>query len=421
MSCDRAHRVNTHQGEQMLHEPPGKGVWREDCKIAPATRQNLTALALEFAHETDQRLDRGRLDGIVERNAHAADGTVAGRAGEARSSSLFAEFFFGAFVGVCCGGLAVGAGHTKDHVHLRTRIFLHRAVVKAVAGVYGVVEQLCFGVISLLDSGQAAVRLDPFHHQADDVDREGRRRVIKRLFLDVGAVLKNGWQIFVGALGQILAYDDDGGAGRAEIFLCAGENQTELSDVQRARGDVRRHISDEWNFTSVRKRVVLRAFDGVVGTEIDVGSIGAQRDFLLARNASVFHGFSVGGDAMRDAFFELGEGFGGPGSRVQNVHWLARQAQIHWYQGELSAAATLQKDYGVIIGNRQMLAQAGFGGGVDAFKFGRTMAHFHHGHAGAAPVEELFADALENGKREGAGAGVEVVDALNSTGGCRTG
>ena len=36
------------------------------------------------------------------------------------------------------------------------------------------------------------------------------------------------------------------------------------------------------------------------------------------------------------------------------------------------------------------------------------MAHFHDGHAASTPVEELFADALEDGKWEGAGAGVEV-------------
>jgi hypothetical protein len=41
------------------------------------------------------------------------------------------------------------------------------------------------------------------------------------------------------------------------------------------------------------------------------------------------------------------------------------------------------------------------------------VAHFHDGHAGAAPIEEFFADALEDGERQGAGACVEIEDALD--------
>jgi len=42
------------------------------------------------------------------------------------------------------------------------------------------------------------------------------------------------------------------------------------------------------------------------------------------------------------------------------------------------------------------------------------VAHFHDGHAAAAPIEELFADALEHGKRQCAGPGIEVEGALGS-------
>ena len=45
-----------------------------------------------------------------------------------------------------------------------------------------------------------------------------------------------------------------------------------------------------------------------------------------------------------------------------------------------------------------MLAEAGFGGGDDAFEFGRAVGHLHDGHAAAVPVEQFFADALEDGK-----------------------
>src|SRR5207245_766026 len=53
-----------------------------------------------------------------------------------------------------------------------------------------------------------------------------------------------------------------------------------------------------------------------------------------------------------------------------------------------------------------------FRGGVDAFKFGRAVAHLHDGHAAAAPVEKLLADAFKDGKRKRPRTGVEIVDAL---------
>jgi len=61
-----------------------------------------------------------------------------------------------------------------------------------------------------------------------------------------------------------------------------------------------------------------------------------------------------------------------------------------------------------------VLAQAGFRGGIDGLEFRRAMAHFPHGHAGAAPVEQFFANALEHGERERGGAGVEIEDTFCS-------
>ena len=54
--------------------------------------------------------------------------------------------------------------------------------------------------------------------------------------------------------------------------------------------------------------------------------------------------------------------------------------------------------------------------GVDALKFGRAVAHLHDGHATAAPVEKLFADAFEDRKRKRSRTCVEVVDALSDAG-----
>src|SRR5438067_7719147 len=115
-------------------------------------------------------------------------------------------------------------------------------MIEAIARVDGVIEKVGFCVVALLNSGEAALRFDPVGHQSDHIDRERWGGVVKRFFFDVRAILKNGWKIFVSALGEVLAYDDDGGAGRSEIFLRACEDQAEFFDVERARGDVRGHI-----------------------------------------------------------------------------------------------------------------------------------------------------------------------------------
>ena len=152
----------------------------------------------------------------------------------------------------------------------------------------------------------------------------------------------------------------------------------------------------------------MRAFDGVVGAEVHVGSVGRKFHFVLAREARELFGLAGGGDVVEDAFFQFADGFGGPHSGMQHVDRLAGQAEIHGHHGELHAAATLEKYDGVLVGNAQEIAEAGFGVGDDVFEFGRAVTHFHDGHAAAAPVEQLFTDALEHGEWERAGAGVEV-------------
>src|SRR6204780_5822876 len=197
--------------------------------------------------------------GVVERDAHAAYGAVAGRADQACGFGFFREFLFFGFV---------AAGYTEDYVHFRARRFFDRAGVVAAAAVDRVVEQLRFCVVALFDSGDAAFAGNPIHHQADHVDSEGRRRVIERLFLDVRAVLQEGRQIFIGALGKIFAHDDDGGAAGTKIFLRAREDAAEFFHVDRTRSDVGRHISDERSIADVWNRVPLRAFDRVVGADV---------------------------------------------------------------------------------------------------------------------------------------------------------
>ena len=323
---------------------------------------------------------------------------MAGGAYQAGCSGFFSELLFDGFVAAC---------YAEDYVHFGTRFAFDGAGIKA-ALFDGVVKQFGFGVVALGDGGNAAFGLDPFEDQADDVDRERWRGVVQRLFFYVRAVLQERWEVFVGALGEVFADDNDGRAAGAEIFLRAGEDQAEFFYVRGARGDVGGHVGDQGGAAGVRKRFPLRAFDGVVGADVHVGRIGRKFHFVLAREARELFWLAGCGDVVEGAFFQFADGFGGPRSGVQNVYRLAGEAQIHGGHGELHAAATLEKYHGVFVGNAHEFAEAGFGVGNDAFEFGGAVAHFHDGHAAAAPVEELFADTLEHGEWQCTGAGVEV-------------
>src|SRR6266704_5631623 len=97
---------------------------------------------------------------------------------------------------------------------------------------------------------------------------------------------------------------------------------------------------------------------------------------------------------------------------MENVNGLSGEAEVHGGHGELHAAAALDEDDRVIVGDSQEIPELLFRARVDALKFGRAVAHLHDGHAAAAPVEKFLADALENRKRKRPRTGVEVVDAL---------
>ena len=353
---------------------------------------------MEFAHESGESLDGFKGDGVVEGDAHAADTAVAGGAYEAGCGGFFGELLFDGFVAAC---------YAEDYVHLGAGFAFDGAGIEA-AIFDGVVEQLGFGVIALGDGRDAAFGFDPFEDQADDVDREGWRGVVERLFFYVRAVLQERGEIFVGALGKVFTDDDDGGAAGAEIFLRSGEDEAEFLYVGGTRGDVGGHIGYERRAAGVRERFPLGAFDGVVGADVHVGGGGRKFHFVLAWEAREFFGLAGGGDVVEDAFFQFTDGFGGPHSGVQNVDRLAGEAEIHRDHGELHAAAALEEEHGVLVGDAHKLAKAGFGVGNDAFELGRAVAHFHDGHAAATPVQEFFTDALEDREWEGAGAGVEV-------------
>jgi len=81
---------------------------------------------------------------------------------------------------------------------------------------------------------------------------------------------------------------------------------------------------------------------------------------------------------------------------MEHVDGLSGQAEVHGRHSELHAAAALHENHRIFVRDSEQLAQLSFRIRVDAFKFRRAVAHFHHRHAAAMPVEQFFADALEH-------------------------
>jgi len=112
------------------------------------------------------------------------------------------------------------------------------------------------------------------------------------------------------------------------------------------------------------------------------------------------------------ALLQFADGLGGPRARVQHIHRLSRQAQVHRHHRELHAPPALHEDHRVLFRDGQKPAQVLLRGVVDGLKFRGAVRKLHHRHAGAAIIQQLFPDALQHRQRQRRGPGVEIEGAL---------
>src|SRR5215470_5970423 len=234
---------------------------------------NSAPSSVKFPHEASEGLNGFESHGVVKRDTHAADGTVAGSSGKTSSGGFVGKPLFNGFV---------SAGDAENDVHLRARGLLHWAVVEPYAGFDGVVKEFSFRVVALLNARDSSERFNPFENQADDINRERRRRMVQRFVFHVRAVLKNCRKILVRAFSQVFANDHNGDAGRAEILLRAGKNESKFLNIDGMRSNVGRHVGNKRHGAGFRNGGPLRAFDGVVGADVHVRRVGREFNFVGA-------------------------------------------------------------------------------------------------------------------------------------------
>src|SRR5262249_5782836 len=115
--------------------------------------------------------------------------------------------------------------------HSRARRAFDGATVKTTAGFDGVIKKLGLGFIAFLNAVDSSERFNPFENESYNINREGRRSVVKRFFLDVRSILEKRRKVLVGALGKVFADNDDSHSGRAEILLRACKDKAKLLHI----------------------------------------------------------------------------------------------------------------------------------------------------------------------------------------------
>ena len=177
----------------------------------------------------------------------------------------------------------------------------------------------------------------------------------------------------------------------------------------RPRQDVRRHVGDERHVAGVRRPLVLEADDGLVGADVDVGRLGVEPPLGARRDRREAARLAAGGDVDGAEVLGLGDRALGPVAGVDVVGARLSAQQVHRHDRVLADRAALQEEELVVVGNREQLAQQRVRLVVDRHELLAAMAHLHHRHAAAVPVEHLGGAAWRStGSGRTAGPGLKL-------------
>src|SRR5207247_10122512 len=153
----------------------------------------LSVASLEVLHEGDQRVYALLREGVVDGGADAADRPMPLQPVEPRSGRFLDESL-----------LQVLAAHAERDVHQRPAALVRGSAIEAGAINFGIdLRRLPF--VGRGDSREAALREQPFHHQAERVHGKRGGRVVQRSVLRMHRVVEHGGHRLLRALQEILS------------------------------------------------------------------------------------------------------------------------------------------------------------------------------------------------------------------------
>ena len=160
----------------------------------------------------------------------------------------------------------------------------------------------------------------------------------------------------------------------------------------------------------IRQLVVLNPVDGLVRANVHIGALAAELPAGGVCQRGKARGLGIGRFMRGAVFGRLCVRFLAPAAGDDKVcRGTARQVQRH--DGVFSQATTLHEQQLEMGWHGQQLAQVGFGLFVDLAELFATVAHLHHPHAAAVPVQHLGGGLGEHGFGHGGRAGRKVVRA----------
>ena len=155
--------------------------------------------------------------------------------------------------------------------------------------------------------------------------------------------------------------------------------------------------------------MIFHAANGLIGADMNVRCAGAERPRLLRRHVSEALILGRGGHIHCAILFRFLDGFFRPLSGVDVVRHGFPVEQIHGDNGVLGDCPALQEKHLIVGRDIEQGAKIGLGFFVDTDKFLAAVAHLHHRHATALPVEHFCRSRLQYffGQHRGSGAEIE--------------
>ena len=197
----------------------------------------------------------------------------------------------------------------------------------------------------------------------------------------------------------------------ADILLCAGEDQTELLDIDALAEDVGGHVSHEGHVASLGEEGIFGSVDGVVGADSEIRQVGID---LPVGDAAYFVVVGVG--AVEDNLLvkpkdvKLLDCLVRPDARVGVANLLSGDLEVHRNHGELEGSPALQEKDGVFLGDAEKSAQVCLGCVDDFVKWSRTMGLLDDAVAAALVVRKFGLGLEDDGTRQRRRTCIEVVN-----------
>ena len=132
----------------------------------------------------------------------------------------------------------------------------------------------------------------------------------------------------------------------------------------------------------------LHAVDGLVGAQVHVAGVCAELPVSGSGQTGMSVGLATCGDVDGAVFAGFLLRLFTPTTSDDKVNLFAAR-QVEWHDGVFSQATTLHEQDVKVFGNGQQFTQVGLRLFVDADELFGAMAHLHHAHATAMPVQHF--------------------------------